>query len=55
MNIGLKLVVSIGLLSYLILNANLEGLTSVFTSTIPSLFVVAVLFFVLSNALGALQ
>ena len=52
---GLKLVVSVGLLSYLIFNANLDGLTSVFSSTIPSLFVLAVLFFVLSNALGALQ
>ena len=55
LNTALKLAVSIGLLLYLISSADVEGFSSAFASTIPGLFAVAVLFFVLSNALGALQ
>ena len=55
LNVGLKLVVSVGLLYYLLSRADLEGFTEVLSHTAPWLFVCAVLFFVLSNALGTAQ
>ena len=51
----LKLAVSVALLWYLLYDADVENFSTVFASTLPSLFVLAVFFFLLSNALGALQ
>ena len=51
----LKLAVSAGLLYYLALQTDLEGLGAAFAATVPSLFLLAVAFFVVSNGLGACQ
>jgi len=55
LNVGLKLLVSVGLLYYLLSRADLEGFTAVLSRTAPGLCAAAVLFFVLSNALGSVQ
>lgn len=55
LNTLLKLAVSAGLLYYLALQTDLEGLGAAFAATVPSLFLLAVAFFVVSNGLGACQ
>lgn len=55
LNILLKLTVSIGLLYYLALQTDLEGFGAAFAATVPSLFLLAVAFFIVSNGLGACQ
>ena len=55
LNTLLKLAVSAGLLYYLVLQTDLEGLGAAFAATVPSLFLLAVAFFVVSNGLGACQ
>ena len=57
LNAGLKLLVSVGLSWYLVLQIDLDlaGLGGVFARTIPWLLGVAVLVFAASNVLGALQ
>ncbi len=55
LNTLLKLAVSIGLLYYLALQTDLGGLGAAFAATVPSLFLLAVAFFVVSNGLGACQ
>lgn len=55
LNIGVKLLVSGGLLYYLLSRADLGGFAAVLGQTGPGLFAAAVLFFVLSNALGSVQ
>ena len=55
LNTLLKLTVSAGLLCYLALQTDLEGLGAAFAATVPSLFLLAVAFFILSNGLGACQ
>ena len=52
---GAKLCVSIGLIGYLASQLALGDLAEIFASMRPSLFVGAVLFFVLSNGLGTVQ
>ena len=52
---GIKLCVSIGLIAYLFSQMALADLADIFAQTQPGLFVGAVLFFVLSNCLGAVQ
>ena len=52
---GAKLCVSIGLIAYLASQLALDDLASIFVSMQPGLFIGAVLFFVLSNCLGAVQ
>ena len=52
---GAKLTVSIGLIAYLGSRLALDDLAGIFASMQPGLFVGAVLFFVLSNCLGAVQ
>ena len=54
-NVGLKLAVSAGLLWYLLSKADLEGFGDAFAATDIGLFAMAILFFALSNALGAVQ
>ena len=51
----LKLLVSAGLLYYLFSQSALDGFGDAFGATVPSLFALAVLFFVVSNGLGACQ
>jgi len=55
LNIGFKLLVSGGLIYYLASGMDWNKLSAVFARTQLSLFAVAVLFFVLSNCLGAVQ
>ena len=55
LTVGVKILVSAGLLYYLLLRSDLDAVTDVFAQTAFSLFGVAVLCFVASNALGALQ
>jgi len=55
LNFTVKLLVSGGLLCYLVASTDLAGFAAVFTRAIPAYFLLAVLFFVLSNALGAVQ
>lgn len=55
LNFAVKLLVSGGLLYYLVASSDLEGFSAVFARTAPGLFLVAILFFALSNALGAVQ
>jgi uncharacterized protein (TIRG00374 family) len=55
LNVGIKLLVSAGLLYYLLLRSDLDAVTDVFAQTAFSFFWVAVLCFVASNALGAFQ
>ena len=55
LNTLLKLTVSASLLYYLALQTDLEGLGAAFAATVPSLFLLAVAFFVVSNGLGACQ
>ncbi len=50
-----KALISLALLSYLLTRLDVDGLSSVFTRTVPELFLLAVAFFALSNTLGALQ
>ena len=52
---GIKLCVSIGLIAYLFSQMALADLADIFAQTQPGRFVGAVLFFVLSNCLGAVQ
>ena len=54
-NVGLKLLVSAGLLYYLLQRSDLEAFAAAFAGIAFSLFGLAVLFFVVSNALGAFQ
>ena len=55
LNILLKLLVSAGLLFYLISQAPLNGFEDAFSETVPLFFLLAVGFFVISNGLGACQ
>ena len=55
LNIGVKLLVSGGLLYYLFQSSDVEAFAGVFATASPSLFGLAVLIFVISNALGAFQ
>ena len=55
LNTLLKLAVSVGLLYYLARQTDLGGLGAAFAATVPSLFLLAVAFFVVSNGLGACQ
>jgi len=55
LNIGLKLLVSAGLIAYLASGMDWRELGAVFAGTVLWLFAAAVLFFVLSNCLGAVQ
>lgn len=55
LSVAIKLLVSAGLLYYLMLRSDLDTFAGVFAQTEFSLFGVAVLCFVASNALGALQ
>ena len=55
LNIGFKLLVSGGLILYLASGMDWNELSAVFTRTRFLLFAMAVLFFVLSNCLGAVQ
>lgn len=55
LNIAVKLLVSGGLLYYLIVSSDLEGFATVFSDAAPGYFLLAISFFVLSNALGAVQ
>ena len=50
-----KLAISVGLVVYLLRNLDMAALGVVFASVIPWLVVTAILFFVLSNILGAIQ
>ena len=52
---GIKLCVSVGLIAYLGSQLALDDLAGIFAQMRPDLFVGAVLFFVLSNGLGAVQ
>ena len=52
---GIKLCVSVGLIAYLGSQLALNDLAGIFAQMRPDLFVGAVLFFVLSNGLGAVQ
>lgn len=55
LNIAVKLLVSGGLLYYLVASSNLQGLSAVISGAAPVFFALAILFFILSNALGAVQ
>lgn len=55
LNIGVKLLVSCGLILYLASGMDWQKLGEVFARIAPSFFATAVLFFVLSNCLGAVQ
>ena len=55
LNILLKLLVSAGLLFYLISQVPLNGFEDAFSETVPLFFLLAVGFFVISNGLGACQ
>ena len=52
---SIKLCVSVGLIAYLFSQMALTNLAEIFAQTRSGLFVGAVLFFVLSNCLGAVQ
>ena len=55
LNIGLKLAVSLGLITYLAYGMDWVRLGQIFAATSAGLFALAVLFFSLSNGLGAVQ
>ena len=52
---GVKALVSLALLGYLLMQLDLDGLGEVFVRTVLGLFLLAVVFFAVSNILGALQ
>tara|TARA_B100001115_G_scaffold184774_1_gene188820 strand:- start:1900 stop:2865 length:966 start_codon:yes stop_codon:yes gene_type:complete len=55
LNVAAKLIVSIGLIAYLFSGMNWRELEAIGSQLVPSLFLGAISFFLLSNTLGAVQ
>ena len=55
LNIGIKLIVSIGLIAYLASGMNWQELAAIFAQVAPQYFVLAAFFFLVSNTLGSVQ
>ncbi len=55
LNTAAKLIVSVGLIAYLAYGMDWQELGAIFAQLIPQFFVVAILFFLLSNTLGSIQ
>ena len=55
LNVAAKLIVSIGLIAYLFSGMNWRELEEIGSQLVPSLFLGAISFFLLSNTLGAIQ
>jgi glycosyltransferase 2 family protein len=55
LNIGIKLIVSIGLIAYLASGMNWQELGAIFAQIAPQYFVLAAFFFLVSNTLGSVQ
>ncbi|MGY8823175.1 MAG: lysylphosphatidylglycerol synthase transmembrane domain-containing protein [Candidatus Latescibacterota bacterium] len=55
LNIGVKLVVSLGLIAYLVSGMNWQDLGAIFARIAPEYFALAAFFFLVSNTLGSVQ